>query len=243
MDSGQGIELHPELDVAKFARQFAQSGRIHIPSFLKQEQAERLFRHLREREDWRLVINQGEKLFEMDRAAQAALSEEQLAQLDTAVYQRARREFQFRYETVRVPDSSAKRAADATPLVAFARFLSSPAALGFLRAVTGCSNICFADAQATAYGPHHFLTAHDDDVAGKNRIAAYVFNLTPEWRADWGGLLMFHGRDGHVDQAFTPRFNALNIFEVPQPHSVSYVAPFVPYRRYAVTGWLRSSGG
>jgi Rps23 Pro-64 3,4-dihydroxylase Tpa1-like proline 4-hydroxylase len=54
---------------------------------------------------------------------------------------------------------------------------------------------------------------------------------------------MFHSASGHVEQAFTPRFNALNIFKVPQLHSVSFVAPFVPFRRYAVTGWLRSSGG
>jgi Rps23 Pro-64 3,4-dihydroxylase Tpa1-like proline 4-hydroxylase len=29
-------------------------------------------------------------------------------------------------------------------------------------------------------------------VAGKNRVAAYVLNLTPRWRVEWGGLLMFH---------------------------------------------------
>ncbi len=234
--------LNPRLDQEKLAGEFLLNRRIHIPNFLAPAGAERLFAHLRQRQDWRLVINEGEKLFELDRSAQAALGADQKTQLDTAIYQRARHGFQFRYETIRVPDLEADRASDASPLADFARFLSSERSLQFLRAVTGRSDIRFADAQATAYGPHHFLTAHDDAVEGKNRIAAYVFNLTPDWRADWGGLLMFHGRDGHVDQAFTPRFNALNIFEVPQPHSVSFVAPFVPYRRYAVTGWLRSSG-
>jgi SM-20-related protein len=109
----------------------------------------------------------------------------------------------------------------------------------FLRVVTGKKGIDFADAQATAYGPGHFLTAHDDEVAGKQRHAAYVFNLTPVWRVDWGGLLLFHGADGHVSRGFTPSFNALNIFAVPQPHSVSMVAPFAANRRYSVTGWLR----
>ena len=92
---------------------------------------------------------------------------------------------------------------------------------------------------ATAYGPGHFLTAHDDEVAGKKRHAAYVYNLTPTWRIDWGGLLLFHGADGHVARGFTPSFNALNLFAVPQPHSVSMVAPFAANRRYSVTGWLR----
>jgi len=76
-------------------------------------------------------------------------------------------------------------------------------------------------------------------VAGKQRHAAYVYNLTPAWRADWGGLLLFHGDDGNVTRGLTPSFNALNIFAVPQPHSVSMVTPFAASRRYSVTGWLR----
>ena len=239
--SGQELKLNPRLERRTVARRFASASRVHVPDLLERAGAESLFRHLRGRDDWRLVFNQGEKLFELDRAAQAALTEEQRAQLDIPIYQRARREFQFRYETIRVPDGEAERAASGSLLADFARFMSSPEMLGFLRSVTGIRNIEFADAQGTAYGPGHFLTVHDDDVAGKNRLAAYVLNLTPEWRADWGGLLMFHAADGHVEQAFTPRFNALNIFKVPQRHSVSYVAPYVPYRRYAITGWLRSA--
>ena len=104
--------------------------------------------------------------------------------------------------------------------------------------MTGAADIAFADAQATAYAPGDFLTAHDDNVAGKARRAAYVLGLTPGWRTDWGGLLLFH-RDS---TAWVPRFNTLNLFGVPQPHSVSQVASFAGNRRYAVTGWLRASG-
>lgn len=236
------LSLNPQLDAEELGRLFRETRRLHIPDFLVAADAERLYRHLKEREDWRLVINQGDKLFELDRAAQAALTAPKAAQLDTAIYKAAREGFQFRFETIRVPDAEHERTAAATLLAEFASFLSSGPARDFLRAVTGKEAILFADAQATAYGPHHFLTAHDDDVAGKDRLAAYVFNLTPRWRADWGGLLMFHRADGHVEEAFTPRFNALNLFEVPQPHSVSYVAPYVPSRRYAVTGWLRGAG-
>jgi Rps23 Pro-64 3,4-dihydroxylase Tpa1-like proline 4-hydroxylase len=125
------------------------------------------------------------------------------------------------------------------PLVQFASFMSSPDVVALLRRITDKPAIAFADAQATAYGPGHFLTAHDDEIAGKERHAAYVFNLTPVWRVDWGGLLLFHGVDGHIDRGFAPSFNALNIFAVPQPHSVSMVAPYAANRRYSITGWLR----
>jgi Rps23 Pro-64 3,4-dihydroxylase Tpa1-like proline 4-hydroxylase len=242
-ESPQFFRLNPKLDAARLACKFKSAGRVQIADFLHSGGAERLFEHIRAREDWHLVLNDGDKLFELDRAAQAALSLEARSQLDIAVYQGARAGFQFRYETLRVPDAESARRAEATLLTAFASFMSSPEVLGFLKRVTGTQrSIAFADAQATAYGPHHFLTGHDDAVVGKSRVAAYVLSLTPQWKVEWGGLLIFHRQAGDVEEAYMPSFNTLNVFTVPQLHSVSYVSPFVPHRRYSVTGWLRGSG-
>jgi SM-20-related protein len=232
--------LNPALDPAVLALKYAATGRLHIPDFLLPEDAERLHRFLRASADWRLVINQGDKLFELDREAQGALTAEAQAKLQQAIHAAARYEFQYYFETIRVPDDEQARRSTPTPLNLFASFLSSREVLDLLRQVTACSAIDFADAQATAYGLGHFLTAHDDEVPNKNRHAAYVFNLTPQWRIDWGGLLAFQRGDGHVEEAFTPTFNAMNIFRVPQPHCVTLVAPFAAGRRYSVTGWLRS---
>ena len=237
--SGPDFLMNPSLDAKALAKRFKADGKLHIPDFLEAGCAELFFQSLRGRDDWALIVNQDAHSFDLDRKAQAALSDEQRQALDQAVYAGARYGFQFRYEAIRVPDDEADRRKLDDPLTHFASFLSSPSVVGFLRAVTGKKGIDFADAQATAYGPGHFLTAHDDEVAGKQRQAAYVFNLTPVWRVDWGGLLLFHGADGHVTRGFTPSFNALNIFAVPQPHSVSMVAPFASNRRYSVTGWLR----
>jgi Rps23 Pro-64 3,4-dihydroxylase Tpa1-like proline 4-hydroxylase len=66
--------------------------------------------------------------------------------------------------------------------------------------------------------------------------------MTPLWRADWGGLLNFFARDGHVAEAYTPTFNSLTIFRVPQVHSVGIVAPFAKYGRFSISGWLRAEG-
>ena len=55
----------------------------------------------------------------------------------------------------------------------------------------------------------------------------------------WGGLLAFHGADGNVAEAFTPRFNTLNLLKVPTPHSVTQVALSAAADRISVTGWLR----
>ena len=54
-----------------------------------------------------------------------------------------------------------------------------------------------------------------------------------------GGLLLFHDRDGMVE-GLVPDFNTLDILAVPQLHSVSYVTPSAPTKRYSITGWLRA---
>jgi Rps23 Pro-64 3,4-dihydroxylase Tpa1-like proline 4-hydroxylase len=239
-DQSPALRLSSELDWEQLSSAYAATGRLHVPGFLHPDDAALLHQSLRNRQDWRLVVNQGERSFDLDREAQKALSAEQRQQLEAAVHAEARYGFQYLYESVRVPDQPEQRLGD-DPLLAFARFMSSDPVRGFLREVTGCDAIDFADAQATAYSPGHFLTAHDDEVAGKHRHAAYVYNLTPRWRVDWGGLLLFEDSSGHVEQGFTPSFNALNLFTVPQPHSVSMVAPFAANRRYSITGWLRGS--
>ena len=65
------------------------------------------------------------------------------------------------------------------------------------------------------------------------------FGLTRAWRPDWGGYLNFYDEDGDIVAGYRPRFNALNLFLVPQKHAVSYVPPFAPQARFAITGWFR----
>lgn len=227
-------------DADHLAALFRVNRRLHIPSFLEGDGAERLLDFLRTTESWKLVLNSDDKLFELDRKTQAALTTEQQRQLDHAVFAKARHGFQYRYETVRVPDSEDERKSRGTLVDDFARFMSDEPALSFFRTVVGEADLTFADAQATAYGPGHFLTSHNDEVLGKRREAAFVVNLSKNWSADWGGLLTFHEPKEAIAEAFIPKFNSLNLFAVPQLHSVTIVAPFAPRRRYSVTGWLRT---
>jgi SM-20-related protein len=218
---------------------FQRCQRIHIPAFLSRVDAERLHAHLRDELQWAWVFNRGESAYDLNEVAQGALAPEQRQQIQQAIHAGARQGFQYSYDACRVPDDAAVRAADSRLLCRFGDFLNSSPFLDFARALTGAWNISFADAQATRYGAGHFLTTHNDAVAGKNRVAAYVFSLTEEWLPDWGGQLQFIDTDGHIAEAYVPRFNALNVFSVPQLHCVSAVAPFVSRFRYSITGWLR----
>lgn len=236
------FRLDPDIDVAMLRERFARDQRVRIQPFLDDDTAVALHAHLRAHEGWKQVVNSGDKVFELDRATRAAMSVDQIAALDEAVRHGARTGFQYRYESLRMADGNIEHAAADTaapPITGFTRWMSTDPVRTLLRAVTGCADIGFADGQATAYAPGDFLTGHDDAVVGKQRRAAYVLGLTPTWRVEWGGLLLFHRQDGAVE-GVAPGFNSIDLFAVPQLHSVSQVTLSAAYRRYAITGWLRA---
>jgi Rps23 Pro-64 3,4-dihydroxylase Tpa1-like proline 4-hydroxylase len=230
--------INPELDRAALRSEYEEAGRVRVYGLLE-DGAMQLYEHLLERTDWIHLINGESGILELDPAAKAALSADEWAAIEAAAHARVRDHFQYRYEAVRVNAEEQARMTD--PLADFARFMQSAELLQFLRDVTGHDELAFTDGQATAYGPGDFLTGHDDDVAGKGRLAAYVYGLTPYWRLEYGGLLLFHGPHDRTAAGNVPRFNALDLFRVPRQHSVSYVTPAAPHRRFAVTGWLRSA--
>lgn len=234
------FNLAPSIDVEALAECFARTGRVQIAPFLDDADATALAAHLLGRDDWRQVMNAGDKVYESVPAVLATLTDAQRTRLEEAMNAAARDGFQYRYQSIRVPDDAAARAVLGDPLAAFARFMASTAVLDLLARVTNARDINFADAQATNYDKGDFLTGHDDGVAGKNRRAAYVFGLTSRWRAEWGGLLLFHGGSGGVAEGYVPAFNTLSLFAVPQEHSVSQVTPWAGGPRLSVTGWLRA---
>jgi SM-20-related protein len=233
--------LRPGLDAAAFAADYAEEGRLQIVNFLRHDRAIALFRELAESRAWRLALNKGEEVLDHAESEIATWSAERRSELDQAVLEGGREGFQFRYDTIRLPEYGAGWEEGAPPLLRdFIEFLCSDSTIGFLRALTGAADVSFADGHASRYREGHFLTAHDDLNQGMGRRAAYVLNLSPQWRPDWGGILQFYDERGNVTRGFTPAFNTLNIFNVPQPHSVSWVTPLAGAPRYAVTGWLRT---
>lgn len=237
--------INPDLDLDEAAAIYARDGRVRIWSLLSAG-SEELHAFFEASPDWIHLISQDGGALELDRDDKARLGRKRWAEIETEALLRVRNGFQYRYEGLRVPEADELDDAEGNEdlVTAFARLMQSTEMLDLLCAVTGHENrMAFTDGQATAYGPGDFLTGHDDDVHGKNRLAAYVFGLTPAWRIEYGGLLLFHGPNERTAYGLAPRFNTLDLFKVPQQHSVSMVTPSAPHRRYAVTGWLRSGAG
>ncbi len=225
--------------VAEVRGLLSRGGRVHVPELFTLQAAQEVYEACREL-DWKLVFRGTQTNYDFAAKDVSALEVGQKAALLDAVNAQATTGFQYLYDSYRISDFAEAGSLEAGPIASFFRALNSEAMLQRFRALTGDDRIAYVDAQATRFRPGHFLTAHDDHQPDKHRLYAYVINLTPVWRADYGGLLMFIGDDGHITEAYTPRWNALNILKVPQPHAVSVVAPFARGARYSITGWMRA---
>ena len=229
--------LNSALDREEIAKEFARDRRVHIPSILTEESAARVHRCLAQETDFSLVCRTGSDQAEAWRVAN--LTPQMEAELMNAAYTGARGGFHYLYDGHVLSRGGEDYPHASHYLAAITRFLNGTSLLEFARRVTGNGAIAFADAQATRYRPGHFLNQHDDS-NDPGRIAAYVLNMTPSWRWDWGGALLFSDRPGHVSEGYLPAFNALNLFAVPQDHMVGFVSPFAGAHRYSITGWFRS---
>jgi SM-20-related protein len=228
----------PTIDLEAHRQALRRSGRAQISPAMSAQHATRVLQAV-ERAPFRLSVNSGTKSLDLSLAELSSLQPEQEARFTALVHAGAASGFQYCFDTYRLSDEADNGQLTPGPLLDLYQALNSAHFLDHCRYLADDSDIEFCDAQVTRYRPGHFLTMHNDDVAGKGRVMAYVLNLTAIWRPDWGGLLLFHGAEGHVEGGFTPAFNRLNLFKIPCDHAVSLVAPFAQQPRYAVTGWAR----
>lgn len=230
--------LNPALEAGHIATVYGRDGRVHIPGVLTAESAQRVRDCLMRETQFSLVTRDGDGYIRL--TPDAILTPEQEARAQHQAYDRARGGFNYFYDNHPLSLGGEPYADPSHYLAAITAFLNGAAFLDFARRITGSSEIRLVEAQATRYRKGHFLTIHDDARDEHGRIAAYVLNMTPYWRADWGGALLFSERSGHICEGYLPAFNALNVFSVPQLHLVSMVSPLARADRYSITGWFRS---
>jgi len=235
------LALAPHLDPAVVRSVFSRHGRAHVANMLVEQSAIDLLGCLREEVSWRLSCNLGERTASLSEEDVRSLTDVQRLTLEQHFLASAQKGFQYIFANSPIYELWKANQGQPALMVEMVEFLNSRIFLDFARAATGLREIAYADAQATRYGPGHFLTQHDDSVSKPGRLAAFVISLTPRWMPDWGGILQFFDAEGHVDEGYVPKFNSLNLFRVPAPHAVSYVTPFTSTYRYSISGWFWSA--
>ena len=226
------LSRNPNLDALKLAQEIARTGRVQIRDILTEASAQRLFSALERETPWSLIFNEAAQIRVLEN-----VSPERHQELAMAAWERAHSGFQFFYHHYRLTLNGKVFPKPGTCLAQLVAVLNTPDFRDFLCRVTGVKAITRVTSTATLYKPLDFLTIHNDNNRPDNRILAYSLNMTPQWRPDWGGALQFFDRDDHIEEAYLPTFNTLNLFLVPKLHSVAQVSVFGGMR-YTVSGWF-----
>jgi len=235
------ISMNPALDAEELARAFGDRRRLQIRDFLEAADAERIHDVLAKQTPWWLAYNVGDKVEQLPPDFLQTLPQAQLNQILLGINERAKRQYQFLYQFYPITSMYFTPTAPKLPVLEILEFLNSAPMLNFFRKLTGRPDVRWVDSQATLYRSGNFLKSHSDEEPHNNRrVAAYVLNLTKLWERDWGGYLQFFDARHDIEWAYRPIFNALNIFRVPQDHSVGMVSSFATGLRFSVTGWFRS---
>jgi Rps23 Pro-64 3,4-dihydroxylase Tpa1-like proline 4-hydroxylase len=236
------FDLNPAIDRSDAACRYATEQRIQLRDVLTVETARTVQRVLAQQTLWGLAWTaSGEHPQSLTHAEIGALPQAQASAIAKKVDATMRNEgYGFLYSQYPMLDAYKQKWAPGGPHDLLLEHINNRPFLDLVREVTGIPELVKADAQATLYAPNQFLAMHDDSHPAQARRVAYVLNFcTTNWRPDWGGYLLFYDADGDVVSGFKPRFNSLNLFTVPQAHNVSYVPPFAPVGRLAITGWFR----
>ncbi|MBV7259244.1 2OG-Fe(II) oxygenase [Erythrobacter sp. WH158] len=238
------FELNPALDRAALAKRFAETGRVQVRDVLTQEAAQEILNVLTNETPWGMATGAGDEN-RQSFPVEAMRTPEGQQEINEAANEAARNssrgEYGFRFAHYPILTAVQEGLDPGGPHEVLIEHLNAPDFLGLARDVTGIDALVKADGQATLFARNHYLGRHIDSHVAEGWEVAYVLNFAPpDWHPDWGGYLLFLDDDGDVVEGFRPRFNALNLFRVPQSHMVSYVPPFAPVGRMAVTGWLRS---
>lgn len=224
------------------AADFAKHGRVQIRNFLTPTSAANTHQVLSRETPWGLAWRAGSDGPHALRRSEVAAAPPHVAKgwIDKIGGAMRGKDYAFLYARYSMLTAYLEKWGEHPALDALLEHINDEPLLDLVRQVTGVKELVKADAQATLYSPNHFLSMHDDGHMADGWRIAYVMNFcAEEWRPDWGGYLMFYDEDGDVVGGFRPRFNALNMFRVPQRHNVTYVTPFAPVARYAITGWFR----
>lgn len=232
------LKLSPNHDIDTYALNYAKHGMVRIENLFPDEIAHAIYEALEKSTPWHVVHSNENGMHKYyTPEVWNGIPNHERQRTVTDVMKRAKDGFAYYYLYYPMIRAYVESKDPGWPLHAMTEFLNSHEMLSFVKSITAEPNAEKLNAQATFYARGHFLNTHDDTGHDSNRLAAYVMGFSQNWRADWGGHLLFLDED-KVQTGFAPSFNSLTLFKVPRQHIVTQVTNFAGAGRYSITGWL-----
>ncbi|MBE1301990.1 MAG: proline hydroxylase [Alteromonadaceae bacterium] len=231
------ISQHIVTEITEFKEEFNKDRRVRIPNMFSADFANALLKEVANNIKFENAFVHNKQPVSVSDEQLDALNERDRANLKSEIFSYAQNGVGFYYGRCKV----SRELTHSPLLVQIYEWLNSQLLFNQIELTTKVSHIKSASAQVTRYNKDCFLTRHNDVDLKEDRKIAYVLNLTPRWHPDWGGLLQFYKQDGTPRDAWAPLFNSLTLFDVTHVHAVTYVAPYAPMSRYAITGWFNGN--
>jgi len=223
-----------EEEIETYQHIFEKERKVNISSFFKTEIAEILYNHIVHEKNWILATGIDKNKYEkLSTPLNEKINNLQIKNVNTAFGKD-----QFTYIFYRSMNNNPKNMSYIEFLVR--KTFSSQSFIDLLNRITNLQLTQLTTLFLSKYKAGNFLSPHSDKGNGK---LAFVFNLTKQWKPQYGGLLHFMNHDRtQIIETIVPHFNQLFLFHVPEEtgisHFVSTVAPNVKTSRYAITGWF-----
>ncbi|MBB3169184.1 2OG-Fe(II) oxygenase [Simiduia aestuariiviva] len=237
------LKLNKKITPLSLAERYKNNGYIQIENILASPDAQQLHEKFARQKEWNMAFRKLGAHQDLSYQSYLQWPEAHKKTLKSYLDDSAKREFQYCYQNIPIFDLCHNKQCHVALFNSIYQFVNSSDFLNFARELTNENKIDFADCQMTFYQSGNFLNLHDDNVKNKGRIAAYVINLTKNWKPDDGGDLSIEKTlsGKKIISSLPPTFNSLNIFSVPQDHQVNRIKDHSNLKRYAITGWLRQS--
>ena len=234
--------INPNLNLRELKYQFLRDGIITIENWLDPEYAYQLWHHLNTMpRDWWCVSSRPA----IDGDMHITEWTDENLEYIKACNQHARNAFAqdiFSYIFRRTANNHFQDCTCAE--CNFRRDVLSDEVVHFLDFITGYKITQTNELFASWYDGGDFLSPHSD---GPNGVLGFVYNLSANWKPQWGGNLHFQNMQDEtkVDKVNVPQYNTLTMFDIAttqgHTHFVSEVVGNAPEKRLAMTGWWGQS--
>ena len=126
------------------------------------------------------------------------------------------------------------------PLCSFREtVLKTPDFLQFIGQLASVDNLELVEMFASVYGQGDFLSIHPDP----NFDVAFIFNLTNNWKYEYGGCLTIFDEEDAPPKVILPEYNSLVLLYLGADgidHYISEVSSLAPHSRIALSGWFNA---